>query len=65
MGDARSTTRATEGEEVTAGAVSDHTAAALGGGRAKVLRTLVREHRHEGGMHASEITAETPRLHRA
>jgi hypothetical protein len=71
----RTTARAAEGEEVTAGAAADHTAATLRGGGAKVLRALVREHRHECGMHGGsclgvesgliEITAETPPLHRA
>jgi hypothetical protein len=64
MCDPRGTRRAAEREEAAV-ADADRATAALRGGRAKVLRVLVREHRHEGGMHAIEITAETPPLHRA
>jgi hypothetical protein len=59
--DPRAAAREAEREEATLG----HSAATLRGGGAKVLGALVREHGHEGGMHASEITAETPPLHRA
>jgi hypothetical protein len=65
MRDPRSTAGTAEAEEATVAAAADRAAATLGGGGAKLLHVLVGEHRHEGGMHAIEITAETPPLHRA
>jgi hypothetical protein len=65
MGHAGCTARAAEGEEATLAVAAQDTTAAPRGFGAKVLGVLVGEHRHEGGMHAIEITAETPPLHRA